>query len=275
MSVWSPIIDGVDETDAVFRALNDRSRRLLLDELFERDGQTLSELCQHLPNMTRFGVMNHLKVLAEGRLVTTTRVGRARHHYLNPVPIRRIHDRWIDKFTAPMARTLSDLTTELERGGSTMTTNKPIHVYETYVRCRPKDIWQALVDGDQTVRYYYGTRVESEWSPGATIRYLGPDGTTVADGEVIVADEPDRLEMLFHARWDPELEAEGPVHMVWLIEPVDGPEPGRGALSKVRVEYHDVDPDGRTHQDFAGGIPFIVAGLKTLLETGDPLASSA
>ncbi len=91
-----------DELDKVFKALNDPSRRLLLDRLRETDGQTLGELCTHLPAMTRYGVMNHLRVLAEAHLVTTTTVGRHKHHYLNPVPIRLIHDRWISNFTEPM-----------------------------------------------------------------------------------------------------------------------------------------------------------------------------
>ena len=279
MSKYSPIIGGVEQTDAVFRALNDPSRRLLLDRLFERDGQTLRELCDHLPAMTRFGVMNHPKVLGQAGLVTTARAGRATHHYLNPVPIQLIHDRWIDKFTAPMAEALSDLTTNLdpsnqdqrnpERGGSTM--SRPTHVYETYIRCRPKEVWEALIDGDQTVRYYYGTRVESDWSPGAAVRYLGADGQVVADGEIVVAEEPERLEMRFHPRWDPVLEGEGPVHMVWAIDQVDGPH----SPCRVRVEYHDLDPDSQTFRDFNQGLPFIVAGLKTLLETGQPLAAPA
>src|SRR5919206_4299546 len=98
----------------VFRALSDPSRRLLLDQLFERDGQTLGELCMHLPGMTRFGVMRHLDVLEAAELITTRRSGREKRHYLNPVPIRRLHDRWIDRYTAPRAAALVDLKNELE-----------------------------------------------------------------------------------------------------------------------------------------------------------------
>ena len=86
----------------VFRALGDPSRRVLLDRLFERDGQTLGELTRHLPAMTRFGVMRHLDVLEKASLVETRRVGREKHHYLNPVPIRLIADRWIGKFAEPV-----------------------------------------------------------------------------------------------------------------------------------------------------------------------------
>jgi DNA-binding transcriptional ArsR family regulator len=97
----------------VFKALADPTRRHLLDRLFERDGRTLTELEEDL-DMTRFGVMKHLRVLEEAGLVVTRRQGREKHHFLNPVPIRLIHDRWIDKYTERHVAALSDLKTELE-----------------------------------------------------------------------------------------------------------------------------------------------------------------
>jgi DNA-binding transcriptional ArsR family regulator len=103
-----------DDGDAVFRALADRTRRHLLDQLFERDGRTLGELEQGL-EMTRFGVMKHLRVLEEAGLVITRKSGRQKLHFLNPVPIRLIHDRWIDKYTERHAAALADLKHELER----------------------------------------------------------------------------------------------------------------------------------------------------------------
>jgi DNA-binding transcriptional ArsR family regulator len=102
------------EDAAVFRALADPSRRELLDRLFERDGRTLAELQAGLP-MTRFGVMKHLRVLEEAGLVVTRRSGREKLHFLNPVPIRLIHDRWIDKYTERQVSALADLKTELEK----------------------------------------------------------------------------------------------------------------------------------------------------------------
>ena len=98
----------------MFKALADPSRRMLLDALFERDGRTLVELSAVLAGMTRFGVMKHLAVLEAAGLVTTQRAGREKLHYLNPVPIRRVHDRWISKYAAPFARALVDLTSDLE-----------------------------------------------------------------------------------------------------------------------------------------------------------------
>ena len=104
---------GVNDDDGVFRALADPTRRHLLDQLFERDGRTLTELESKL-EMTRFGVMKHLRVLEDPQLVVTRRSGREKLHYLNPVPIRLIHDRWIDKYTEHRVAALADLKTELE-----------------------------------------------------------------------------------------------------------------------------------------------------------------
>ncbi len=101
------------EHEAVFRALADPSRRRLLDLLFERDGRTLTELESKLP-MTRFGVMKHLRVLEEAGLVAARKSGREKLHFLNPVPIRLIHDRWIDKYTERRLSALVDLKNELE-----------------------------------------------------------------------------------------------------------------------------------------------------------------
>ncbi len=103
------------DDDHVFRALADPTRRFLLDRLFERDGRTLTELEQDL-EMTRFGVMKHLRVLEEAGLVVTRRSGREKHHFLNPVPIRLIHDRWIDKYTERRVSALTELKTRLEEG---------------------------------------------------------------------------------------------------------------------------------------------------------------
>lgn len=247
--------------DEVFGALNDPSRRLLLDRLFAEDGQTLSELCRHLPDMTRFGVMNHLRVLEAGGLITTRRQGRSKLHYLNPVPIRQVHDRWISKYTEPQVGAIASLAARFA-GGETMT--KPVHVYQAYIAAEPKEVWKAITDGDYTVRYFYGTRVESEWEEGSDVRYLGGDGAVVADGTVLAIDPPHRLEYTFTPRWDPELEAEGAAREVWLVEDANG-------ASKLTVELYDVAVDSKTYSDFTNGFPYIVSGLKSVLETGESL----
>ncbi|MDH3300396.1 MAG: helix-turn-helix domain-containing protein [Acidimicrobiia bacterium] len=270
----APTVDSwnheAEAVNAVFKALNDPSRRLLLDRLRDRDGQTLGELCAHLPSMTRYGVMNHLRVLADADLVTTVAAGRSKHHYLNPVPIRLIHDRWIVNYTEPLVSGLASLgaTVTVHHQHKEQTMPVPSHRYQTYVRCTPNEAWTAITEGDSTVRYFYGTRVESTWVPGEPLRYLAPDGSVVADGEVIAADAPHRLEMTFHPRWDPALEREGPAHMAWIVDESDG-------LTRITVEYYDLAADSRQASNFMEGIPLIVAGLKTLLETGQPLASAA
>jgi DNA-binding transcriptional ArsR family regulator len=105
-------LSGMDD-DRVFKALADPTRRLLLDRLFVRDGQTLTEL-ESAVEMTRYGVMKHLRVLEEAGLVVSRKAGREKLHFLNPVPIRLIHDRWIDKYTERHAAALVDLKHQLE-----------------------------------------------------------------------------------------------------------------------------------------------------------------
>src|ERR1700720_4919611 len=121
--------------DEVFRALADPTRRRLLDELFKQDGQTLTALERRLP-MTRFGVMKHLKVLEEANLVVTKRRGREKLHFLNPVPIRLVHDRWVSKYAEPWAARLSGLKKGLE---ATME-----KVFEIYIRTTPERLWHAI-----------------------------------------------------------------------------------------------------------------------------------
>src|SRR5207245_7508207 len=127
----------VDDDGRVFKALADPTRRFLLDRLFERDGRTLTELEAEL-EMTRFGVMKHLRVLQDAGLVVTRRSGRKKLHFLNPVPIRLIHDRWIDKYTEPWAATLIGLKKNLEE-----TMEK---VFEMYIKKTPERMCEALID---------------------------------------------------------------------------------------------------------------------------------
>jgi uncharacterized protein YndB with AHSA1/START domain len=247
----------------VFRALGDPSRRLLLDRLFERDGQTLGELSAHLPEMTRFGVMRHLDVLEAAALVTTRRLGREKRHYLNPVPIRLMHDRWISKYAEPVIGAMSALKRHLEAPVSTFD-----HVYTVYIQASPERVWRAITDGAETAQYYFGTTVASTWAVGAPLTYAYPDGSIAADGRVLEFDPPGRLRMSFHARWDPEIEAEGPVEMIWALE-------GDGGSTKLTVTTSGLIEGSRTATEFGGGIVFIVSGLKTFIETGRPMAAAA
>src|SRR5213080_943463 len=136
------------DDDRVFKALADPTRRHLLDRLFERDGRTLTELEQDL-EMTRFGVMKHLRVLEEAGLVATRKSGREKLHYLNPMPIRLVHDRWVSKYRAPFAAALSDLKSRLEDPMA------ETQVYQLFIRTTPEKLWQALTDAAVTKKYFF------------------------------------------------------------------------------------------------------------------------
>jgi DNA-binding transcriptional ArsR family regulator/uncharacterized protein YndB with AHSA1/START domain len=246
---------------AVFRALGDPSRRLLLDRLFDRDGQTLGELASALPSMTRFGVMRHLDVLESAGLIETRRAGREKHHYLNPVPIRLLADRWIGKFAEPVVGRMTAIKHDLEAAPMLA----PDHVYSVLIRATPDRIWKAVTDGVETEQYYYGTRVDSDWSKGGRVVYAYPDGSIAADGEVVDIDPGRFVSMSFHPRWSPEIEAEGPVRMTWQIDPA-GPE-----LTKLTVTTSGMREGGAIQGEFVGGIVYIVSGLKSWLETGESL----
>jgi uncharacterized protein YndB with AHSA1/START domain/DNA-binding transcriptional ArsR family regulator len=253
----------VDEE--VFKALGDQTRRALLDRLFVRDGQSLSELHGDLP-MTRFGVMKHVQVLERAGLVSTRKVGRERLHYLNPVPIREIHDRWIGKFAADASATLLGLRSSLEEGG-TMEESRPSHVFVLFIRTTPERVWEAITTSDFTRKYYYSSTVESDWTPGSDYAYR-IQGEPAIVGQVIEADPPRRLVCTFDARWDQEVASDPSSRITWEIEPA-----GEG-VTKLTVVHDGLDENSATYRSVGGGMPFILSGLKTLLETGESLASA-
>jgi uncharacterized protein YndB with AHSA1/START domain len=242
--------------DEVFRALADPTRRGLLDELFRQDGQTLSALEGRLP-MTRFGVMKHLKVLEEAGLVVSKRRGREKLHFLNPVPIRLVHDRWVSKYSEPWAATLSELKTRLER---------PMEkVFEIYIKTTPERLWEAITDPEQRAIYNFSARQESDWTPGSpyVMRAPGAD-TPLGEGENLEVDPPRRLVQSFTALWSDEVKAEGTSRVTWEIEPV--------ADSCRLTVTHDELREG-ANGELYGGWPMILSGLKTLLETGEKLTT--
>jgi DNA-binding transcriptional ArsR family regulator len=187
--------------DAVFRALADPTRRSLLDELFREDGQTLSALEERF-SMTRFGVMKHLKQLEEAGLVVTKRQGREKLHYLNPIPIRLVHDRWVSKYAEPWASGLSDLKNRLET---------PMEkVFEIYIRTTPERLWEAITDPEIRSKYNFGARQTSDWTPGSRYEmgHPGADGL-LGEGENLEVDPPRRLVQSMTALWSDEVKAEG------------------------------------------------------------------
>jgi uncharacterized protein YndB with AHSA1/START domain len=241
--------------DDVFRAIADPTRRSLLDELFKQDGQTLSALQRRLP-MTRFGVMKHLKVLEEAGLVTTKRRGREKLHYLNTVPIRLIHDRWVSKYSEPWASGLSGLKRRLE--DKTME-----KVFEIYIKTTPERLWEAITDGELRRRYTFGVGTESDWTPGS--RYASSAGDfPVVEGENLEVEPPRRLVQSFNARWGEDVSGEATSRVTWEIEPIED--------SCRLTVIHDQLPEDANEQLY-GGWPMILSGLKTLLETGETLTT--
>jgi uncharacterized protein YndB with AHSA1/START domain len=244
--------------DLVFKALADPTRRSLLDALFEEDGQTLTELEERLP-MTRFGVMKHLRLLEEANLVTTKRRGREKLHYLNPVPIRLVHDRWVSKYAAPWAAALSGLKHTLED----RTMEK---VFEIYIKTTPERLWEAITDPELRQRYNFGVGVSSDWTPGSSYESVHPGaGITIAAGENLEVDAPKRLVQSFTALWSDDVKSEGTSRVTWEIEPV-------GDDSCCLTVTHDQLREG-ANEELYGGWPMILSGLKTWLETGELLTT--
>jgi uncharacterized protein YndB with AHSA1/START domain len=241
--------------DDVFRAIGDPTRRRLLDELFKRDGQTLSALERRLP-MTRFGVMKHLRVLEEAGLVVTRRRGREKLHFLNPVPIRRVHDRWVSKYAEPWAAALTNLKQTLE--DATME-----KMFEIYIKTTPERLWQAITDPEMRRKYTFGAVVTSNWKKGSRYEGVG-QGTPIFEGENLEVDPPRKLVQSFRALWDEDVKREGASRVTWEIAPV-------GDSCRLTVT-HDQLRDGANGQLY-GGWPMILSGLKTLLETGELLTT--
>jgi uncharacterized protein YndB with AHSA1/START domain/DNA-binding transcriptional ArsR family regulator len=241
--------------DLVFKALADSTRRSLLDELFRRDGQTLSELEERF-DMTRFGVMKHLKLLEEAGLVVTRRNGRQKLHFLNPVPIRLVHDRWVSKYAEPWTEALSDLKHRLE---SSME-----KVFEIYIATTPERLWKAITDPEIRAKYNFGAAVRSDWTQGSRLEMAAPKAGVLGEGEVLEVDPPRRLVHTMTALWSDEVKSEGASRVTWQIEPV-------GDSCRLTV-IHDQLREGANDQLY-GGWPMILSGLKTWLETGELLTT--
>jgi len=249
------------DDDRVFKALADPTRRFLLDRLLARDGRTLTELESEL-EMTRFGVMKHLRVLEDAGLVIARRSGREKLHFLNPVPIRLVHDRWVSKYAEPWAAALSGLKHTLEE----QTMEK---VFEIYIKTTPERLWQAITDPEMRRKYTFGVAVTSDWTPGSTYKgeaSWGSEPTTMAilEGENLEVDPPRRLVQSFRALWSDDVVREGTSRVTWDIEPI-------GDSCRLTV-VHDQLRQG-ANEELYGGWPMVLSGLKTLLETGEMLTT--
>jgi uncharacterized protein YndB with AHSA1/START domain len=243
--------------DVVFRALADPTRRSLLDELYKQDGQSLTALEQRLP-MSRFGVMKHLKLLEQAGLVTTRKRGREKLHFLNPVPIRLVHDRWVSKYAEPWAAGLSGLKRELEE-------ELMEKIFEIYIKTTPERLWEAITDSDLRAKYNFGVGVTSDWTEGSRYEAAHPQaGIAISEGENLEVDPPRRLVQSMTALWSDDVKSEGTSKVTWEIEPV-------GDSCRLLVIHSDLREDA--NGELYGGWPMILSGLKTLLETGENLTT--
>lgn len=251
--------------DAIFKALADPTRRLLLDRLREHNGQTLRELCEHL-GMARQSVTQHLDILERANLVIVVRRGRERLHYLNPAPIHEIEERWILEFEKPRLQAISAIRNRAEEYAmSDQTTSVPTYVYVTYIRASADQVWQALTDADLTARYWGNANV-SDWQPGSTWEHRRVDGSGLVDivGRVIATDPPTRLVITFG---EPGKEPPGgPSVVTFLVEPHDD-------IVRLTVTHENL-PDQAMLDGISHGWPAVLANLKSLLETGEVLPQS-
>ncbi len=242
--------------ELVFKALADPTRRELLDELFRHDGQSLGALSGRYA-MTRVAVAKHLRLLEDAGLVTAHRRGRQKLHYLNPVPIRLVHDRWVSKYTEAWAAGLVDLKRDLEASME--------KVFEIYIRTSPEQLWQAITDPEVRARYQFGARIESDWTSGSSyqVSHAGASGPLI-EGENLEIDPPRRLVQTYHAVWGEDVAAEGTSRVTWHIELV-------GDSCRLTVTHDQLPEDADEH--LYGGWPMILSGLKTWLETGQELTT--
>lgn len=239
----------------MFKALADPTRRYLLDSLHARGGQTLGELCEHL-DMARQSTTQHLALLEAANLVSTIRQGRRKLHYLNPVPLHEMQERWIDKFQRPHLRALSTLKRKAE--GHDMT-DKPTFVYVTYIESSAEAVWDALTDAELTAKYWGHSNV-SDWQAGSRWEHVRPDGSGIADaaGTVVETDRPHKLVLTFGG---PEpAPASEQSKVTFAIRPHNG-------IVRLTVTHEDL-ADLAEYEAASAGWPAVVANLKSVLETG-------
>jgi uncharacterized protein YndB with AHSA1/START domain/DNA-binding transcriptional ArsR family regulator len=248
---------GVD--DPVFKALADPTRRTLLDRLRARNGQTLGELIEPL-TMARQSATQHLDVLQAANLVTTVRNGREKLHYLNPVPLWDMQERWIERFEPPRLHTLHTIKRAAEEEPMW---KPPNYVYVTYIESTPEKVWRALTDPDLTAEYWGHSNV-SDWQVGSGWEHQRTDGTGTADvvGTVLESVAPTRLV----CTWvDPgeEQKADGPSTVSFDIEPY-------GGIVRLTVTHENL-PDEANRDLAASGWAAVMSNLKSLIETGHTL----
>jgi uncharacterized protein YndB with AHSA1/START domain/DNA-binding transcriptional ArsR family regulator len=244
--------------DDVFKALADPTRRALLDRLRERNGQTLGELCGPL-QMARQSATQHLGVLEAANLISVVRRGREKLHYLNPVPLWDIQERWIGQFDQPRLRALAAIR---HRAEETAMADRPSYVYVTYIESTPERAWEALTDPELTARYWGHSNI-SDWQAGSGWEHRRTDGSGIADvaGTVLESVPPLRLVLTFDAPG--ATPPGGPSTVTFHIEPFH-------EIVRLTVTHQNLADDSAL-EAVSAGWPAVCANLKSLLETGHVL----
>jgi DNA-binding transcriptional ArsR family regulator/uncharacterized protein YndB with AHSA1/START domain len=268
----------VDDTGDVFRALADPTRRAILDALFATDGQSVGTLCAMFPEMTRFGVMKHLRVLEEANLVPAAKRGRVKLHYLNPVPIAQIAHRWVSKYAAPFASALVDLDEQVAAAPSRVwptdqgeLMNRAAHVYQIFIAATPDQVWTAIIDSEWTRRYFHSTAFVEPPVAGRPYRKVVlPDGRPASDGMIEEMTPPvdgqvGRFVHTWHVLYDEEMSAEPAGRVEWQVQAA-----GEG-LTRVRLVHSGLEQSPLTWENVKDGWVWVLDGLKTVLETGSSL----
>lgn len=263
--------------DAVFKALASASRRRLLDSLNATNGQSLQQLCSGL-EMARQSVSKHLAVLEAANLVSTAWHGREKLHYLNPVPIRELADRWIRQYEHDRLDALTDLRRTLE--GTPMA--KPAFVYSLYIQTTPGRLYQALTDPEFIARYMGDTGPRSDWQVGSPVEWRSdPDGDFEDLGQRVVEAEPGRrlaytwhpIQPMHRDQFDSDEDYEAArwerSRVTFDIEPAAVPEMG----VKLTITHDGFDSsDSEMLHAVSSGWVMILSNLKTVLEDGTWLA---
>jgi len=245
--------------DMIFKALGDSTRRALLDALRHKDGQSLSDLEATL-SMSRFGVMKHLRQLEDSGLIITRKVGRFKYHYLNPLPLQEVMDRWAAPFLQRQARALTELKLKLEKDTNM---GKPDFMMQTFIRCTQDALWAALTEADQMAAYHFACNTV-QGNPGVdqATAFILPNGDAMLRQVTTAMDPKSRIAMTFEPLFmGPDAPSS---HMVYLIEP-------QGDQCKLTVEHYDIAPG---QEGFGEGWARLTASLKSYLETGTGLKAA-
>lgn len=230
-----------------------------MDLLYERNGQSLTELSSKL-DMSRQAVTKHLKILESADLVIPIWKGKEKLHYLNPVPLRLIYSRWINKFDEDRLQGLYELKNNLEN--ITQEVQMKGFMYQIVIAAGAEKVWESLTKPEFTQKFWFGRSVISDWKIGSQVSVITPEGEEEVKGEVLEYQEYKRLSYTWKT---PDVDASEATTVVFELQEM-------GPMTKVTI-LHDIDAENAKFQQAAAGWTFILCGLKTFLETGAPMPS--